>query len=73
MSGKSQQFFEEFSDDEFESGSGDQPEDQRVTGGRKPGALTSARDARKRLEEYWDKKALDDELRDIDDWDETGD
>lgn len=73
MSGKSQQFYEEFSDDEFEPGTGDQLQDQEVAGVRRPNTLTSARDARKRLEDYWEKKALEDELRDIDHWDDTDD
>jgi len=34
-------------------------------------ALSNASDARRRLEDYWAQKALDEELKNIDDWDET--
>jgi len=33
--------------------------------------LTNANDARRRLEDYWAQKALEEELKNIDDWDDA--
>ena len=62
MEEKSEPLFDEdHFDDEFED-----QDSGRV--GPEMGELKHAADARKRLEAYWEKKALEDDLKKLDDW-----
>lgn len=56
----------------------DETDDAFMVDHEEPGAepkttnkLTNANDARRRLEAYWEQKALEDELKHIDEWDES--
>lgn len=66
MSGKSQDLHS-IEDEEFAA----DPEEQHIEAALEPAKLANANDARKRLEDYWEQKALEEELKRIDDWDDA--
>ena len=67
MSGKSQDLFDDIEDDGFAT----DPEAKQAEAALESGKLAHANDARKRLEDYWEQKALEEELKRIDDWDDA--
>ncbi len=62
MNGRTEQQFDDEYADEFD----DQTDEDHNLPDENIQKVT---DARRRLEAYWEKKALDEDLKDLDDWD----